>query len=137
MAGVDPHMTNDFSSRTGETADPTKQERLHPTKSEPAETRSDPFASQRTHDNDPFARSVSAEPDSATSPTSIDRRLSKEWDAAKVPPSRFQRREGSIFSTSSSRDSHITRKDRDSAYHAKLKEKVSSCYLVAMPPLLR
>lgn len=46
-------------------------------------------------------------------------------DAAKVPPSRFQLREGSIFSTSSSRDSHITRKDRDVAYHAKLKEKVS------------
>ncbi|KAI1915097.1 hypothetical protein LOZ53_001242 [Ophidiomyces ophidiicola] len=56
------------------------------------------------------------------SPTQ-DRRLSKEWDAAKVPPSRFQKREGSIFSTSSSRDSHITRKDRDASYHAKLKEK--------------
>ncbi|EAS27993.3 uncharacterized protein CIMG_12306 [Coccidioides immitis RS] len=52
-----------------------------------------------------------------------DRRMSKEWDAAKVPPSRFQKPEGSIFSTSSSRDSHITRRDRDASYHAKLKEK--------------
>ncbi|PGH36967.1 hypothetical protein GX50_00203 [[Emmonsia] crescens] len=103
----------------------TKQERLQSTKSEPSQSTGDPFASQRTHENDPFARSVSAEPDPATSPSSVDRRMSKEWDAAKVPPSRFQRREGSIFSTSSSRDSHISRKDRDSAYHAKLKEKVS------------
>ncbi|OJD19106.1 hypothetical protein AJ78_00892 [Emergomyces pasteurianus Ep9510] len=124
-ASVDPHHTTDFPSRTEEAATATKQDRLQPTKSDPAQSSSDPFASQRTPDNDPFARSVSAEPDTATSPSSLDRRMSKEWDAAKVPPSRFQRREGSIFSTSSSRDSHITRKDRDSAYHAKLKEKVS------------
>ncbi|KAM5467501.1 hypothetical protein MauCBS54593_005472 [Microsporum audouinii] len=52
-----------------------------------------------------------------------DRRMSKEWDAAQVPPSRFQKREGSIFSTAGSRDSHITRRDRDYLYHAKLKEK--------------
>ncbi|EEP80400.1 predicted protein [Uncinocarpus reesii 1704] len=59
----------------------------------------------------------------ASSPPVRDRRMSKEWDASKVPPSRFQKREGSIFSTSSSRDSHITRRDRDASYHAKLKEK--------------
>ncbi|EZF24947.1 hypothetical protein H112_02586 [Trichophyton rubrum D6] len=53
-----------------------------------------------------------------------DRRMSKEWDAAQVPPSRFQKKEGSIFSTAGSRDSHITRRDRDHLYHAKLKEKV-------------
>ncbi|PGH00273.1 hypothetical protein GX51_05877 [Blastomyces parvus] len=67
-----------------ETADATKQENVHTTKREPAETSSDPFASQRTHDNDPFARSVSAEPDSAASPTSIDRRMSKEWEEAVI-----------------------------------------------------
>ncbi|KKZ67912.1 hypothetical protein EMCG_06441 [[Emmonsia] crescens] len=125
MAGVDAHTTTDFPSRTEAATAATKQERLQSTKSEPAQSTGDPFASQRTHENDPFARSVSAEPDPGTSPSSVDRRMSKEWDAAKVPPSRFQRREGSIFSTSSSRDSHISRKDRDSAYHAKLKEKVS------------
>ncbi|KAK2746376.1 hypothetical protein FQN57_003258 [Myotisia sp. PD_48] len=52
-----------------------------------------------------------------------DRRMSKEWDASKVPPSRFQKRQGSIFSTASSRDSHVTRRDRDAEYHEKLKQK--------------
>lgn len=64
--------------------------------------------------------------DSASPPPrrdSSDRRMSKEWDASKVPPSRFQKRAGSIYATSGSRDSHITRKERDSSYHAKLKEK--------------
>ncbi|OAX83990.1 hypothetical protein ACJ72_01653 [Emergomyces africanus] len=134
MATIDPHNTSsiDFPSRTEEAAAATKQETIEPTKTERAQSTGDPFASQRTHDNDPFSRSLSAEPDSATSPSSGDRRMSKEWDAAKVPPSRFQRREGSIFSTSSSRDSHITRKDRDSAYHAKLKEKFwMSCTFVS------
>ncbi|KAF2703348.1 hypothetical protein K504DRAFT_451846 [Pleomassaria siparia CBS 279.74] len=52
-----------------------------------------------------------------------DRRMSKEWDASKVPPSRFQRREGSIYSTPSSRDGHVSDASRDKAYHDKLKEK--------------
>lgn len=51
-----------------------------------------------------------------------DRRMSKEWDASKVPPSRFQKREGSIYSTPSSRDGHT--RSRDEAYFSKLKEKV-------------
>lgn len=46
-------------------------------------------------------------------------------DASKVPPSRFQKRQGSIYATASSRDSHLHRKDRDESYFAKLKEKVS------------
>ncbi|EEH22718.2 hypothetical protein PABG_04929 [Paracoccidioides brasiliensis Pb03] len=107
----------------------------------------DPFARTASTELSPVATSPSPQ----QSP--IDRRMSKEWgrinfkkygaikcgadrpdaysgasmstDASKVPPSRFQRREGSIFSTSSSRDSHLSRKDRDSAFHAKLKEKVS------------
>ncbi|RPA89340.1 hypothetical protein L873DRAFT_1722180 [Choiromyces venosus 120613-1] len=38
-----------------------------------------------------------------------DRRLSKEWDASKTPPSRFQKVEGSIYATPNSRDGHIAR----------------------------
>ncbi|KAI5846996.1 hypothetical protein BZA05DRAFT_406091 [Tricharina praecox] len=38
-----------------------------------------------------------------------DRRLSKEWDAALTPPSRFQHVEGSIFATPASRDGHVQR----------------------------
>ena len=44
-------------------------------------------------------------------------------DASKVPPSQFQRRKGSIYSTPSSRDSQHNNKERDQAYHDKLKEK--------------
>ncbi|EKG16687.1 hypothetical protein MPH_06141 [Macrophomina phaseolina MS6] len=54
-----------------------------------------------------------------------DRRMSKEWDASKVPPSRFQKRSGSIYSTPSSRDAHLTGGDRDKGYWEKMKEKVS------------
>ncbi|KAK7538391.1 uncharacterized protein J3D65DRAFT_667089 [Phyllosticta citribraziliensis] len=53
-----------------------------------------------------------------------DRRQSKEWDASKVPPSRFQKRTGSIYSTPSSRDAHLDGSEiRDKAYWDKLKEK--------------
>ncbi|WEW60967.1 hypothetical protein PRK78_006455 [Emydomyces testavorans] len=69
------------------------------------------------------SRRAESSPRATSSSPTGDRRLSKEWDAAKVPPSRFQKREGSIFSTSSSRDSHVAGKDRDASYHAKLKEK--------------
>ncbi|KAJ9644547.1 hypothetical protein H2201_000321 [Coniosporium apollinis] len=89
----------------------------------------DPFASQRSSDNDPFAGDKLGDlagPDSMKMASSQgspprDRRMSKEWDASKVPPSRFQKREGSIYSTPSSRDGHT--RSRDEAYHAKLKEK--------------
>jgi hypothetical protein len=64
----------------------------------------------------------SASPTSPTSPKR-DRRMSKEWDASKVPPSQFQKRKGSIYSTPSSRDSHVKGATRDQAYHDKLKEK--------------
>ncbi|KAF2019952.1 hypothetical protein BU24DRAFT_419558 [Aaosphaeria arxii CBS 175.79] len=59
----------------------------------------------------------------SSSPPSKDRRESREWDAAKVPPSQFQRRKGSIYATPSSRDGHVKGSDRDKAYHDKLKEK--------------
>lgn len=56
-------------------------------------------------------------PDSTADPATIeepsspkrDRRMSREWDASKVPPSQFQKRKGSIYSTPSSRDGHIER----------------------------
>jgi len=47
-----------------------------------------------------------------------DRRNSDEWDASKVPPSRFQKRKGSIYAVPGSRDGHI-----DSNYAAKFHEK--------------
>ncbi|KAH8879462.1 hypothetical protein GQ53DRAFT_755986 [Thozetella sp. PMI_491] len=43
-----------------------------------------------------------------------DRRMSAEWDASKVPPSRFQKRKGSIYAVPSSRDGHV-----DSNYQEK------------------
>lgn len=45
-----------------------------------------------------------------------DRRMSKEWDASKVPPSRFQKRAGSIHATPPSRDGHIERNDRTALF---------------------
>ncbi|KAI2614272.1 uncharacterized protein GGS25DRAFT_517119 [Hypoxylon fragiforme] len=32
-----------------------------------------------------------------------------EWDASKTPPSRFQKRKGSIYATPPSRDGHVER----------------------------
>ncbi|KAI1478824.1 hypothetical protein F4774DRAFT_145399 [Daldinia eschscholtzii] len=40
---------------------------------------------------------------------SRDYTLTDEWDAAKTPPSRFQKRKGSIYATPSSRDGHVER----------------------------
>jgi hypothetical protein len=45
-----------------------------------------------------------------------DRRMSKEWDASKVPPSRFQKRAGSIHATPASRDGHVDRNDRTALF---------------------
>ncbi|KAF2473924.1 uncharacterized protein BDR25DRAFT_392305 [Lindgomyces ingoldianus] len=106
---------NDTSDATP-TANPTVQSQ-------------DPFASQRETNNNPFATDKLGDlagPDDmrlSQSPPSKDRRMSKEWDASKVPPSRFQRREGSIYSTPSSRDGHVKGSSRDQAYFDKLKEK--------------
>ena len=101
-----------------------------PADSSPTHTQSqDPFASQRETNNNPFDTkdfsNISGSDDMrlSSSPPAKDRRMSKEWDASKVPPSRFQRREGSIYSTPSSRDSHVKGSSRDKAYFDKLKEK--------------
>lgn len=43
-------------------------------------------------------------------------------DASKVPPSRFQKREGSIYATPGSRDGHVDR-NQQKKFLDKLKEK--------------
>ncbi|KAL2157463.1 hypothetical protein VTH06DRAFT_6014 [Thermothelomyces fergusii] len=78
--------------------------------------------------SDQTTRQLAKEPEAAlTSPTSLsvptekrDRRLSDEWDASKVPPSRFQKRKGSIYAVPRSRDGKI-----DSNYPAKYFEKLA------------
>lgn len=88
----------------------------------------DPFAAQRTADNNPFAETRDGVTELGSSPPiqsgspKKDRRMSKEWDASKVPPSRFQKREGSIYATPGSRDGHVER-NTQTAYIEKLKEK--------------
>jgi len=86
----------------------------------------DPFTNQSPLDDDALRDTTGTSPPGEgglSPPSGQDRRMSKEWDAAKVPPSRFQKREGSIYATASSRDGHLNRRDRDLSYHAKLKEK--------------
>lgn len=57
----------------------------------------------------------------------IDVSITEIADASKVPPSRFQKREGSIYATPGSRDGHTGKgRDRDQSFHDKLKSKV--CY---------
>jgi len=89
----------------------------------------DPFAAQRTTADNLFRGHkddlgvVGLKSDSQTTNAApVDRRMSKEWDASKVPPSRFQKREGSIYATQGSRDGHVE-KNVQSAYLEKLKEK--------------
>ncbi|KAK3398488.1 hypothetical protein B0T20DRAFT_392888 [Sordaria brevicollis] len=62
---------------------------------------------------------VSAE-GSPTSPA--DRRMSAEWDASKVPPSRFQKRKGSIYAVPKTRDGHVDN-NYAHAFHQKHMEK--------------
>jgi len=89
----------------------------------------DLFAAQRTEGNNPFGDKkddlgvVGLNSGShTTNAAPVDRRMSKEWDASKVPPSRFQKREGSIYATQGSRDGHVER-NQQLAYLEKLKEK--------------
>ncbi|KAL1871707.1 hypothetical protein VTK73DRAFT_1928 [Phialemonium thermophilum] len=60
--------------------------------------------------------------DSNASSPPKDRRMSDEWDASKVPPSRFQKRKGSIYAVPGSRDGHVD-KNYAAKYHEKLVEK--------------
>ncbi|KAF4778344.1 hypothetical protein HER10_EVM0003358 [Colletotrichum scovillei] len=66
---------------------------------------------------------LDGEPAVALSSSPIDRRASTdEWDASKVPPSRFQKRKGSIYATPGSRDGHVDR-NYASGFHEKHTEK--------------
>ncbi|ESZ95913.1 hypothetical protein SBOR_3726 [Sclerotinia borealis F-4128] len=102
-------------------------------------THDDPFAAQRKDpiNSNPFASKTQG-PINIPTPTSPnatsnthsgspnqDRRLSSdEWDASKTPPSRFQKRKGSIYATPSSRDGHVDKHiDRDAVFHATHAEK--------------
>ncbi|PQE10190.1 c6 zinc finger domain containing protein [Rutstroemia sp. NJR-2017a WRK4] len=104
-------------------------------------TTTDPFAAQRTENHDFTNQNTTRSPITIPSPTttnndssqpqqhstspSQDRRLSSdEWDASKTPPSRFQKRKGSIYATPSSRDGHVDKHiDRDAVFHATHAEK--------------
>ncbi|KAH8912816.1 hypothetical protein BR93DRAFT_963952 [Coniochaeta sp. PMI_546] len=63
-----------------------------------------------------------AESSPTLSSSPSDRRMSAEWDASKVPPSRFQKRKGSVYAVPASRDGHV---DNNYAhkFHEKLAEK--------------
>jgi len=94
----------------------------------------DPFAAQREGSDNPFASGEKGPEEAISTEEGKDelsppaegtkvRRMSKEWDASKVPPSQFQKRKGSVYATPSSRDSHSGSGERDKAYFEKLKEK--------------
>ncbi|KAF8437396.1 hypothetical protein BGX38DRAFT_1145153 [Terfezia claveryi] len=97
----------------------------------------DPFSVQRDPNYNPFSSSPTRRRSSeqmepmSTSPTETppmgiqsDRRMSREWDASKVPPSKFQRPEGSIWATPASRDGHIAR-NKIAIAMKKVKEKTT------------
>ncbi|KAK1976488.1 hypothetical protein LZ30DRAFT_306550 [Colletotrichum cereale] len=66
---------------------------------------------------------LNGEPAVALSSSPADQRASTdEWDASKVPPSRFQKRKGSIYATPGSRDGHVDR-NYASGFHEKHTEK--------------
>ncbi|KAI9800296.1 MAG: hypothetical protein M1833_003410 [Piccolia ochrophora] len=120
MAAAEP-STQDFTSRVEGNTEPIDVQKANQSTSD------DPFAQQRTDDNNPFSERSDSVGDLGASPTSggfprKDRRESKEWDASKVPPSRFQKREGSIYATPGSRDGHVG-KNKQQGYKDKLKEK--------------
>ncbi|KAI2619228.1 hypothetical protein GGR54DRAFT_603926 [Hypoxylon sp. NC1633] len=61
-------------------------------------------------DSPQFANSFAGEHPPAEERTgSRDYSNTAEWDASKTPPSRFQKRKGSIYATPSSRDGHVER----------------------------
>ncbi|KAL7271268.1 hypothetical protein RUND412_005993 [Rhizina undulata] len=91
-------------------------------------TSGDTFSSQRDPKNNTFGAVGEPRRGSDSSDTSepaimatTDRRMSKEWDAAKTPPSRFQKVEGSIYATPPSRDGHIAR-NKIQGYKEKVRE---------------
>lgn len=121
-AGSNDYTGPSFSSHSWATptttTSSTRSRRFSTTNNE------DPFAAQR-EPSDPMYSGGSTESRRVSEPmgTPIDRRMSREWDASKVPPSRFQKPEGSIFATPSSRDGHIAR-NKISVAMDKVKDKV-------------
>ncbi|MCJ1347996.1 hypothetical protein MMC31_006226 [Peltigera leucophlebia] len=85
----------------------------------PIKFATDPFSAGKTADNSLFSPSSTESKARTSSGPPRDRRQSKEWDAAKVPPSKFQKPEGSIYATPGSRGQ--LGKDRDKGFHEKLK----------------
>jgi hypothetical protein len=92
-------------------------------------TPTDPLPDDKTEKD--IIRDDTPLPQAQHSPTQ-DRRLSREWDASKVPPSQFQRPKGSIYATPSTRDGHVGGAERDQRYWDKLKEKVGVCGVVVL-----
>jgi len=80
------------------------------------------MATSNTHSTTPTSDTSKRRDSKASS--SSERRTSETWDASKVPPSKFQLKPGSIYSTPNSKDGNVERGDRDKAYFEKLKEKV-------------
>ena len=56
----------------------------------------DPLTTQKGHSYSPPASESGQTCPSPPAGTQQDRRMSREWDASKVPPSKFQRPEGKI-----------------------------------------
>ncbi|EEY22116.1 conserved hypothetical protein [Verticillium alfalfae VaMs.102] len=82
---------------------------------------SSPQAIKLQMDQSAVDSSAGSPPALSSSPS--DRRASTdEWDASKVPPSRFQKRKGSIYATPGSRDGHVDR-NYASGFHEKHTEK--------------
>lgn len=92
---------------------------LHPGKKD---IMSDAQAQQQQPGSETTLTPPEEKPSSPTLPFAAgvaqDRRGSDEWDASKVPPSRFQKRKGSIYAVPGSRDGHVDRN-----YAAKFHEK--------------
>ncbi|KAH9883836.1 hypothetical protein F4778DRAFT_765012 [Xylariomycetidae sp. FL2044] len=65
-----------------------------------------------------FANTFGTSPPARERTGSRDYSTTDEWDASKTPPSRFQKRKGSIYATPSSRDGHVERnRDAASEFH--------------------
>ncbi|KAI5861646.1 hypothetical protein GGS23DRAFT_143673 [Durotheca rogersii] len=60
-------------------------------------------------DTSPIVDTFADEQLQAERTVSRDYTATDEWDASKTPPSRFQKRKGSIYATPSSRDGHVER----------------------------
>ncbi|ORY59484.1 uncharacterized protein BCR38DRAFT_58040 [Pseudomassariella vexata] len=112
-------QTEPFHLQEGETVNNEHTSPL--TQNPPAET-GVKFAN--SFDSEGSTRVPGSETDAVHPPRvrtgSRDYSATEEWDASKVPPSRFQKRKGSIYSTPPSRDGHVQKnRDADAEFHQK------------------